>query len=118
MRKSNESVICNVSYVILSTKTSIGQIDFPKQGIFYNGQVFDAHTFTSNLFCSAKKSLLIIDNFIDDTVLTLLSKRKTDVSATIYTKKISKQLELDLHKHNEQYPEISSRGYCLALGSY
>ncbi|MGL1937150.1 MAG: ORF6N domain-containing protein [Fibrobacterales bacterium] len=85
---------------IFKTLDGLGQIDLPKQGIFYNGQVFDAHTFTSDLIRSAKKSLLLIDNFVDDTVLTLLSKRKTDVSATIYTKKISKQLELDLFKHN------------------
>lgn len=78
----------------------------PKQGVFFNGQTFDAYSFTSDLIRSAKKSLELIDNYIDDTVLTLLNKRNTSVSATIYTKAISKQLKLDISKHNTQYPEI------------
>lgn len=78
----------------------------PKQGIFFEGQMFDAYAFTSGLIRQAKKSLILIDNYIDESVLTLLSKRKENVSATIYTKKISKQLKLDLKKHNSQYPEI------------
>ncbi len=80
--------------------------DVPKQGVFFEGQVFDAHTFTCELIRSARKSLILIDNYVDETVLTLLSKRTTGVAATILTKKISKQLELDLQKHKEQYPEI------------
>ncbi|MGL1937366.1 MAG: ORF6N domain-containing protein [Fibrobacterales bacterium] len=83
----------------------------PKQGVFFEGQVFDAHTFASDLIRSAKTSLLLIDNFVDDTVLTLLSKRNTNVSASIYTKKISNQLELDLQKHNEQYPGITIKQF-------
>jgi phage regulator Rha-like protein len=78
----------------------------PKQGIFYNGQVFDAYTFAADMIRSAKKSLVLIDNYIDDSVLTLFSKRKKGVRAQLYTKTISKQLKLDLAKHNEQYPEI------------
>lgn len=78
----------------------------PKQGIFYDGQVHDAHTFVSDLIRKAKKSLILIDNYVDDSVLTLLTKRKKNVTATIYTKKISKQLTLDLKKHNEQYAPI------------
>ena len=78
----------------------------PKQGIFFNGQVFDAHTFAGNLIRSAKKSLVLFDNYIDDSVLTLFTKRTSGVSAKIFTKTISKELALDLKKHNEQYPSI------------
>ena len=83
----------------------------PKQGIFYNGQVHDAHAFVSNLIRTARASLILIDNYVDDTVLTLLSKRKKGVTAVIYTKDISKQLALDLQKHNEQYPPIDVRRF-------
>jgi phage regulator Rha-like protein len=79
----------------------------PKQGIFYDGQVYDAYRFVSDLIRKAKKSLILIDNFVDDSVLTLLCKRKKDVEVTIYSKTISKQLALDLKKHNEQYPPIT-----------
>jgi hypothetical protein len=78
----------------------------PKHGIFFNGQVFDAHVFVSGLIKKAKSSIVLIDNYIDETVLVLLSKRKKNCSATIYTKNISKQLQLDLKKYNEQYPVI------------
>jgi hypothetical protein len=81
----------------------------PKQGIFYEGQVYDAYTFACELIRKAKKSLILIDNYVDDSVLTLLSKRTKGVSATIYTKGISKQLLLDLEKHNEQYPMIDAK---------
>ena len=79
----------------------------PKQGIFYDGQVYDAYSFVSDLIRQAKNSLLLVDNYVDDSVLTLLSKRKKGVAATIYTKTIPKQLALDLKKHNEQYPPIT-----------
>jgi hypothetical protein len=78
----------------------------PIQGIFYEGQIFDAYIFASNLVKSAKKSIVLIDNYIDESVLLLLSKRKTKVSAQIYTKRISDQLQLDLKKHNSQYEPI------------
>ncbi len=78
----------------------------PKQGIFFEGQVFDAYAFFSDLIRSAEKSILLIDNYIDDTVLTLFTKRKPRVNLTIFTKKISKQLALDLKKYNEQYSPI------------
>jgi len=81
--------------------------ELPKQGIFYNGQVYDAYTFASDLVRKAKKSLVLVDNYVDDSVLTLLSKRKSGVSATIHTKAISKQLALDLQKHNQQYPPVT-----------
>ncbi len=78
----------------------------PKQGIFYDGQIYDAYIFVSDLIKSANENIVLIDNYIDDTVLTLLSKRDAKVKVTIYTKNISKQLELDLQKHNAQYPTI------------
>ncbi len=78
----------------------------PKQGIFFDGQVFDAYTFVADIIRSAHTSIILIDNYIDDTVLTLLSKRSDKVQATIFTQQISKQLQLDIQKHNAQYPEI------------
>lgn len=78
----------------------------PKEGIFYDGQIFDAHQFVSSLIRSAKKSILIIDNYVDDTVLTLLSKRYKGVKAKIYTQKITKQLQLDIEKFNTQYDMV------------
>lgn len=78
----------------------------PNQGVFFNGQVFDAYNFVSDLVRNAKSSILLIDNYVDDTVLTLLSKRKKNVKANIYTATISQQLRLDLQKHNQQYPAI------------
>ncbi len=78
----------------------------PEKGIFFEGQIYDAYTFIADIIKKAEKSIVIIDNYIDETVLTLLTKRKKTVAATIYTKQISKQLQLDLKKHNEQYPAI------------
>jgi hypothetical protein len=85
--------------------------DLPKQGIFYDGQVYDAYSFVSNLIRSAKQSLILIDNYVDDSVLTLLSKRSESTTATIYTKSISKQLALDLKKHNTQYQDIQVKQF-------
>lgn len=76
-------------------------------GIFFDGQVFDAYSFIAELIRTAEKSLILIDNYIDDTVLTLFTKAKPKVSITIYTKTISKQLQLDLEKYNNQYYPIS-----------
>lgn len=78
----------------------------PKQGIFYNGQIFDAYCYLSDLIKTAKHSIIVIDNYVDESVFTLLLKRNVGVETTIYVKKISKQLALDLNKHNEQYDEI------------
>ena len=78
----------------------------PKQGVFFDGQIFDAYAFVSKLVRKAKTSIVLIDNYVDDSVLTLLSKRKKGVSARIYSKRITKQLRLDLEKHNAQYPPI------------
>ena len=79
----------------------------PQQGIFFDGQVFDAYQFVSDLVRKAKKTIVLIDNYVDDTVLTLLDKRTNGVSATIYTQHISQQLQLDINRHNTQYPAIS-----------
>jgi len=78
----------------------------PKQGIFFNGQVFDAYRFVSDLIRSAEKSIILIDNFIDDTVLTLFTKRRKGVSLKILTKDVTKQLKLDMKKFNKQYPLV------------
>jgi len=78
----------------------------PQQGIFFDGQVFDAYQFVSDLVRKAKKSIVLIDNYVDDTVLTLLDKRNNGVTATIYTHHISQQFQLDINRHNVQYPAI------------
>ena len=78
----------------------------PTHGILFNGQLFDAYVFVADLIKRAKKSILLLDNYVDESVLTLLSKRDEEVSATIYTKSIPKPLQLDLKNHNSQYPEI------------
>lgn len=70
--------------------------------------MYDAYVFTAGLIRQAKKSIILIDNYVDESVLTLLSKRSKNVTATIYTKTISRQLKLDLKKHNSQYPEIQA----------
>lgn len=80
-----------------------------KQGIFFNGQIFEAHNFISNLIRSADKSIILIDNFIDDSVLINFSKKEKVVRVTIYTKKISKKLKLDAKKFNKQYPFLELR---------
>ena len=90
------------------------QVDFfvrtslpPTEGIFCNGQIFDAYKFATDLIKSAKMSLVLIDNYVDESVLLMLSKRKPGVSADIYTLTISDALKLDLQKHNRQYPPIN-----------
>lgn len=83
----------------------------PMQGIFYDGQVFDAYRFVSDLIRKAKQSIVLIDNYVDDTVLTLLDKRSEGVSATIYTQRISSQFQLDVDRHNSQYPLIEIKRF-------
>ena len=90
----------------------------PTQGIFFDGQIFDAYTFVSDLIRSAKKSIVLFDNYVDDTVLTMLDKRKSKVSATIYTKRISQKLQLDIEKHNSQYQPIDVRQFDKAHDRY
>ena len=79
----------------------------PQKGVFFDGQVFDAYVLINKIIKSARKSITVIDNYIDETILLLLSKRKKGVVATIHTKKISRQLELDIEKFNRQYPAIT-----------
>jgi len=81
----------------------------PQEGIFFDGQIFDAWQFASDIIRSAKKSIVLIDNYVDESVLTLLSKRNKGVSATIYTRPDSKQFNLDLKKFNDQYDSIDVR---------
>ena len=83
----------------------------PVEGIFYNGQIFDASKFATDLVTSARRSIVLIDNYVDETVLLMLSKRSVGVSATIYTQRITQQLQLDLDRHNSQYPPIDIRTY-------
>ena len=86
----------------------------PKQGVFYNGQIFDAHNFVSDLVRSAERSIVLIDNFVDDTVLTLFAKRKSGVTLKILTKNVSKQLQLDMKKFNEQFPPAEIQEFDLS----
>lgn len=83
----------------------------PVEGIFYNGQIFDAYKFATDLIKTAKRELLLIDNYVDEVVLLMLSKRNAGVSAVIYTQRITPQLQLDLDRHNDQYPPIDIRIY-------
>jgi len=83
----------------------------PKEGIFYDSQIFDAYAFVSELIKSAKKSIVLIDNYIDESVLLLLSKREQGVKATVYTEKISPQLRLDLKKYNAQYSPVTVKTF-------
>lgn len=76
------------------------------KGIFYNGQIFDAYAFVSDAIRTAQSSIILIDNYVDDTVLTLLGKKNNNVTATIYTKSVSNQLRLDLQRYNSHYPPI------------
>ena len=78
----------------------------PQQGIFFDGQVFDAYRFVADLIKNAKQSIVLIDNYVDDSVLSLLDKRENNVMAKVYTQNISPQLQLDINKHNCQYPVI------------
>jgi hypothetical protein len=87
-----------------------GQPHFEK-GIFFDGQIFDAYNFVSDVIKKAKSEIILIDNYIDESVLTMLSKRNKHVVATIYTKTISKTLSLDLEKHNAQYAAITVKHF-------
>ncbi len=84
------------------------------KSIFYNGQIFDAYTFVSDIIRNAKSSIILLDNYVDDTVLTILGKRDSSVTATIYTKSISSQLRLDLQRYNSQYPSIDIHTFAQA----
>ena len=83
----------------------------PNEGIFYDGQIFDAYKFAVDIIKSAKNSIILIDNYIDENVLVLLSKRKSGVKATIFSSNITKQLELDIERFNAQYPHIEVKTF-------
>lgn len=83
----------------------------PEKGIFFEGQVYDAYDFVTKLIKKAEKEIILIDNYIDDTVLTMFTKRKRNVAVTIYTKNLTKELSLDLEKHNSQYPPIDIKDF-------
>ena len=92
------------------------QIDFfvhtalpPVQGVFCDGQIFDAYTFASDLIRTARKRIILIDNYVDDSVLKMLTKRSEGVSATIITKRISGALAVDIERHKQQYPSVEVR---------
>ena len=95
-----------------------GKVDFfvrsslpPVLGVFYDGQVFDAYVFVSNLIRSAKQTLVLIDNYVDETVLTMLDKRQPGVSAKIYTRSVTQQLSLDIARHDAQYPPLTIESF-------
>ena len=96
----------------------VGRIDLqintslpPVQGVFFNGQIFDAYTFVADLIRLAKVSIDLVDNYVDDSVLVLLQKRTAGVKACVYTQNISKQLKLDIEKHNSQYPAVEIKQF-------
>lgn len=83
----------------------------PVEGIFFDGQIFDAYKFAADLVKSAKTSLLLIDNYVDESTLFMMSKRNPGVSATVFTQRITPQLQLDLDRFNDQYPPVNLRTY-------
>lgn len=91
--------------VDLILKTSLP----PREGVLYEGQIFDAYVFVCNLIRRAKKRIVLVDNYIDETVLVLLNKRNSGVIATIYTKRIDRSLQLDIERHGDQYTPIDVR---------
>ncbi|MBG0783078.1 MAG: virulence RhuM family protein [Bacteroidales bacterium] len=99
-------------------KGRINEIEFtvqtnlpPNEGIFFDGQIFDAWQFVSQLIKGAKETIVLIDNYVDESVLMLLSKRNPEVKATIFSNNITKQLDTDLKKHNQQYPSIELKRF-------
>lgn len=81
----------------------------PNEGIFYDGQIFDAYAFVSDLIRSAQKRIVLIDNYINDSALLMLAKRRENVAAEIITRRVTETLALDIERHNRQYPPISIR---------
>lgn len=101
-------------YIEQRLGTVEGKVDFfvrsslpPVEGIFYDGQIFDAYAHIVSLIKQARRSIVLIDNYIDESTLTMLSKRDAGVSATIYTHQLSQQQQLDVLRHNQQYPPVN-----------
>jgi hypothetical protein len=101
----------NLSNEVKQISLQLNTREVPKQGIFFNGQVFDAYVFISEIIKKAKSEIILIDNYIDETVLLQLSKRNPEVKATIFAGKKSPQILLDLEKHNKQYPPIEIKPF-------
>ena len=97
-----------IDYVLNAIESKEIQL---KQGIFFDGQIFDAYKFVADIIRTSQKSIILIDNYIDDSVLTILTKRRKNARVIIFTKSISKQLALDVKKYNEQYPPIEIREF-------
>lgn len=104
--KITEQRLLNLENDMQVVKSKFKDFEPQKQHIFYDGQIFDAYLFVSDIIKSAKSSIKLIDNYIDESTLVLFTKRDAKVDMKIYTKTISKQLKLDLEKHNAQYPKI------------
>lgn len=100
-----ENLSKEMSKISLQIKTN----ELPTQGVFFDGQIFDAYELMSRIIRTASKEIVLIDNYIDESVLAHLSKRSENVDAVIYTKSISRVLQLDLERHNSQYPPIQIR---------
>jgi hypothetical protein len=98
-----ENLSKEVSKISFQLKTN----ELPTQGVFFEGQLFDAYIFATDLIKSAQHSIILIDNYIDEKTLLMLSKRGSNCQALIYTQKINDRIQLDLAKHNEQYPQIT-----------
>lgn len=94
----------------LYEKLEEGKLE-PRQGVFFEGQIFDAYSFVCSLIKQATREVILFDNYVDETVLTLLDKRPAGVKATIYTKQVSQQLQLDLTRHNAQYAPIDIKPF-------
>jgi hypothetical protein len=101
-----EKEVHNIHHKISQIEIQINANMKPREGIFYDGQIFDAWEFVSGIIKEAGESIILIDNYVDESVLSLLTKRKSGVNATIYTANLSRQLKHDLAKHNKQYPSI------------
>ena len=102
-RQLESELKINELFKILNEKNT-----YVKQGVFFDGQIYDAYSFIAELIRSADRRIILIDNYIDDTVLTLLDKRKDNIEATIYTSRnISKGTILDIQKHDAQYGNIN-----------
>ena len=86
----------------------------PKCGVFFDGQIFDAYVLANKIIKSAKQSIILIDNYIDESVLTMLGKKSKNVKVTLITKDISKQLALDIAKFNQQYPTMEAKTFSLS----
>jgi len=87
-----------------------GQLQ-PDKGIFFDGQIFDAYSFVADLIKKAESHIIVVDNYVDESVLTLLGKRKEKVTVTVYTREINKTLQLDVQRHNSQYPPIAVKTF-------